>query len=256
MFIMGNFANELQLVLQNNLPSRRWKVRRIRTAYDKKLRQMDKERTQVWNRIRNLGYKDLNPPIQRGYKRLFVLTDETKQSKQADFYQGILNKINTIRYSPHKTFKQKKRKIGKWKYQSRNEQELQSPDSWVFHNRMNLTEEEKRFFFPVEYYHAPSKSYCEKYVFIERWRFRLRIMPNMITQVQIKDAELEQYYEELEDYLSQDKNAKRLTKMWGGNTYSWKKVCNEREDRKRYKYNSLKNKPLHEVIEEYNKEKQ
>lgn len=253
---MGNFANENKLVIQNNLPSRCWKIRRIRTVYDKKLRQLDKERTRVWNQIRDLGYEELNPPVQRGYKRLFVLTDETKHSKQADFYQGILDKINTIRYSPHKIFKDKKRKIRKWKYQVRNEQELKTPDSWTFHNKMNLTEEEKCFFFPVEYYHAPSKSYQKKYVFIERWRFRLRVMPNMITRVQIKDVELEQYYEELRDYLSKENNARRLTKMWGSNTYSWKKVINEKEGRKRFSYNSLKNKPLHEVIEEYNNEKQ
>lgn len=253
---MGNFANEDELVMQNNLPSRRWKIRRIRTAYDKKLRQLDKERTRVWNQIRDLGYEELNPPIQRGYKRLFVLTDETKYSKQADFYQTLLDKINTIRYSPDKIFKEKKRKINKWRYQSRNEQELQSPDSWVFHNGKIFTEEEKRFFFPVEYYHAPSKLHCKKYLFIERWRFRLRIMPNMITKVKIKDVELEQYYEELKDFLNKDKNAKRLTRMWGGNSYSWKKVNNEKEYRKKYSYNSLKNKPRHEIIEEYNEEKQ
>lgn len=250
---MGYFTNEQELIVQNNLPSRRWKIRRIRTSYDKKLRQLDKKRTCIRNQIRNLGYEELNPPIQRGYKRLFVLTNETKYSKRADFYQNILDKINTIRYSPHKTFKQKKRK---WKYQVCNEQELQTPDSWSFHNKKNFTEEEKCFFFLVEYYHAPSKSFYKKYVFIERWRFRLRVMPNLITKIQIKDTELEQYCEELDDYLSKDKNTRRLTKMWGGNTYSWKKVNNEKENRKRYNYNSLKNIPLHKVNEEYNKEKQ
>jgi hypothetical protein len=79
-------------------------------------------------------------------------------------------------------------------------------------------------------------------------------MPNIITQVQIKDSGLEQRYKELRDYLDKDKNARRLTKMWGGNTYSWKKVNNEKEDRKRYNYNSPKNKPLHELIEKHNEE--
>jgi hypothetical protein len=255
-FIMGYLANEQELVVQNNLPSRRWKIGRIRTAYDEKLRRLEKERNRVWNQMRNLGYEELNPPIQRGYKRLFVLTEETKYSKHADFYQGILDKINTIKYSPHKIFKQKKRKIGKWKYAPRNEQELQSPDDWIFHNKKNFTEEEKCFFYPVEYYHAPSKSFHKKYVFIEQWRFRLRVMPHLITRIQIKDSELEQHYEGLKDYLSIDKNARRLTKMRGGGTYSWKKVHNEKEDRKRYSYNSLKNKPLHEIAEKYNKEKQ
>lgn len=253
---MGYLANEKELIVQNNLPLRRWKTGRIHTAYNKKLRQLDRERTRIWNQIRDLGYEDLNPPVQRGYKRLFVLTEETKHSKKADFYQGILDKINTVRYSPHKTFKDKKRKISKWKYRLRNEQELQTPDDWIFHDKKNFTDEEKRFFFPVEYYHAPSKSYHRKYVFMEQWRFRLRIMPHMITQVQIKDSELEKYYEELNDYLNKDENARRLTKMRGGNTFSWKKIINKKEDTKRYNYNSLRSKPLHAIIEEYNKEKQ
>lgn len=251
---MGNFANEREFVIANNLPSRRWKINRIRTEYDKNLRQKDQEQIRAWNRIRNLGYETLEKPIQRGYKRLFVLTEETKYSKQADFYQQILDKINTIRYSPHKTFKEKRRRIGKWKYKIRNEQDLKSTDSCVFHYKDNFTEEEKQFFYPIEYYHVPSKSFKTKYIFIERWRFRLQTMPHIITQVKIKDSILEQYYEELSDYLDKDKNKRRLTKMRGSCTYSWKKILNEKENRKRYSYNSLKNKPLYLIFDEYNKE--
>lgn len=251
---MGYSSNEKGLIEQNNLPGRRWKIRRIRTAYDKRLRQMDKKCTLIWNQIRDLGYEELKPPVQRGYKRLFVLTEETKYSKYADFYQGILDKINTIRYSPHKTFKEKKRRISKWKYRKNNEQVLQTPDNWIFHNMDKFTEEEKRFFYRVEYYHLPSKSFQVKYVFIEPWRFRLRIMPNMITQIQIKDFELEQYHSDLSDFLDKIENRKRLVKMRGGYTYSWKKVINEKEDRKKYKYNSLKDIPLHRIKEQYEEE--
>lgn len=252
---MGYFANEQNLIVQNNLPTRRWKIRRIRTAYDKKLRRLGKEEIRVWNQIRDLGYEELNPPIQRGYKRLFVLTEETKYSKQADFYQQLLDKINIVWYSPHKTFKQRKRKISKWKYRVRNEQTLETPDSWNFHNSKRFTEEEKHYFFPIEYFHAPSKQYCKKYVFIEPWRFRLRVMPNMITQIQIKDSELEQYHDELSDFLDKDKNRRRLTKMRGGYGYSWKKCTNRKEDIKLYKYNSLSNIPLHQLKEQYDEEK-
>lgn len=82
-------------------------------------------------------------------------------------------------------------------------------------------------------------------------------MPNMITQVQLKDFELERFREELNNYLDKDKdkNRKRLVKMYGGNTYSWKKVINERESRKKYKYNSLRNIPLYKIKEKYEEEK-
>ncbi len=250
---MGCLASEEAFSTRNNLISRRRKVRRIRTAYDKKLRRLEKERTRTQNQIRDLGYEDLKPPVQRGYKRLFVLTEETKYSARADFYQNILDKINTVQYSTHKTFKVKKRRIGKWKYQYRNVQELQALDEWSFLKK-DFTEEEKCLFYPEEYYYAPLKSYIKKYVFSEPWRYRLRIMPHMITQVQIKDTELEQRYQELEDYLGKDKNVKRLTKMRGSNTYSWKKVLNQKEDVKRYKYNYLKNKSLYELYENYKEE--
>lgn len=252
---MGNFANEQDLIVQNNLPTRRWKIRRIRTAYDKKLRRLDKEYKRVYNQIRDLGYEELNPPIQRGYKRLFVLTEETKYSKQADFHQELLDKINTIRYSPHKTFKDKKRKIGKWKYKVRNEQALREFDTWTFHNNKTFTEAEKKLFYRVEYYDYSTKGYKAKYVFYEPWRFVLRVRPNMITQVQIKDAELEKYCNELEDYLEQDKNKSRINKM-KSRQYSWKKILNEKEDREKYTYNSFINTPLHLVEKTYKEEKE
>ncbi|WP_165024331.1 hypothetical protein [Dysgonomonas sp. ZJ279] len=244
---MGNFADEHTLIIQNNLPSRRWKIRRIRTAYDKKLRCIDKEHTYIYNQIRNLGYEELVPPIQRGYKRLFVLTEEAKYSNHAEFYQNILDKINVVWYSPHKIFKEKKRKISKWKYRKNKEQKLQEPDGWTFQN-MKFTDEEAKYFYKVEYYDYQLKQQREKYVFAEQWRFILRIVPNIITKVQIKDLELEQYRDELRDFLDRDRNRKRLVRMAGGNTYSWKKIINEKENRKKYMYNSLINIPIQQII--------
>jgi hypothetical protein len=251
---MGNSKNENILIFENNLPSRRWKTRRIRTATDKNLRRTDKEWRRIYNQIRDLGYENLNPPIQRGYKRLFILTEDTKYSKRADFYTELLDKINTIRYSPHKTFKEKKRRIGKWKYKVQNEQTLQEFDSWTFHNPKKFTNEEKELFHPVEYYDLYMKKYRTKYIFIKPWRFALRTHPNMITQVQIKNSELERYEGELSDYLDQHKNRARLQKM-KSKRYSWKKVINEKEDRKKYAYNSFVNVPLHLVENNYREEK-
>jgi len=253
---MGNSADEKYLVATSNLPSRHWKIRRIRTAYDKKLRYLDKEYSRVCYQIRNLGYEELIPPIQRGYKRLFVLTEETKHNKHQELYQRILDKINTIWYSSDKSFKQKKRKIKRWKYKYKKEQTLQSPEAYLFHYEGKFTEEEKLYFYPVEYYNIPGKKHCIQYVFAEPWRYRLQVKPNMITQIQIKDSQLEQYRDELNDYLDKDKNRRRLTKMRGGNTYSWKKILNKRSDRNKYRYNSFTNKPLHEITEHYKEEKQ
>lgn len=251
---MGNFAYENDLIAQNNLPSRRWKRRRIRTARDKMLRAKDKEHTRICWQISELGYEELNPPIQRGYMRLFVLTEASRYSNQSGFYQELLNKINTIRYSPDKIFKQKKRKIGKWRYNYLKEQKLQEPEDYSFHTGKKFTEEEKKYFYPVEYYFYPGKMWRTKYIFVEPWRFELRVRPYMITKVQRKDLELEQFRDELYDFIQQKKNYRRLVKMRGGNGYAWKKVINKKNDIQLYQYNSLRNIPFHQIVENYKQE--
>lgn len=249
---MGNFMDDEKLIFENNLPSKRWKTRRIRTAFDKRLRRVEKEYDRVWEQIRNLGYEDLNPPVQRGYKRLFVLTEETRYSSRADFYRGILDKINTIWYSPHKTFKERKRKIAKWRYQRRNEQLLQQPDDWTFRNK-KFTEEEAKYFFPVEYYDYPCKMWRVRYVFCEPWRFVLRVRPHMLTQIQRRDPELETYSDELDKIRERYRG--RLTKLRGGNTSGWYRWYKRYAVKEKYRYNPLYNKPIHEIMETYNTEK-
>lgn len=105
---MGNYANEHALIMYNNQPSGRWKIRRIRMANDKKLRRIDEESQRICDQIQHPGYEELNPPVRKGYKRLFALRDETINSSRAEFYKNILEKINTIRYSPDRKFKEKK----------------------------------------------------------------------------------------------------------------------------------------------------
>jgi len=248
---MGNFVYEDDLIALNDLPSRRWKIRRIRAAHDKMLRGLDQEHTRVCRQIWNLGYEELNPPVQRGYKRLFVLTEATQYCGRAEFYQGILDKINSVWYSPDKQFKQKKRKIRKWRYQYTKEQQLKQPEDYEFYREGKFTEEERAYFYPVEYYHFPGKCWRTKYIFIEPWRFELRVRPHIITEVKRKDPELEQYRDELGDFLDRKENYRRLVKIRGGNGYAWKKVYNERQDRERYAYNSLKNVPLYRIVENY-----
>lgn len=251
--VMGNYIDEQKLIFENNLPSERWKIRRIRTAHDKKLLRTEREYNRVCRLIWDLGYEDLNPPIQRGYKRLFVLTEETRYSKRIDFYQRILDKINTVWYSPCKVFKERKRKIAKWKYQQRKEQKLQEPDDWTF-NRKKFTEEEISYFFPVEYYNYSTRSWSKKYIFNEPWRFQLRVKPNILTKVQRKDLELEQYRDELK-YIC-ERNRSRLTKLRGGGTNAWNTWQKKHTVKEKYKYNPLSNQCLHQIMEAYHTEKE
>lgn len=254
---MDNFATGQDWTVHCNIPSRRWKVRRIRTAHDKKLRQLEKESYKLWHAIRDLGYEPLDPPIRCGYKRLFMLTEEIRHSPSAQFYQEILDKINDIRYNPTKEFEGKRTsKHWRRRKRKRKEQKLLEPESYCFHNRMKLTEDEKRMFYEIKYFHPKFKCYHTKYVFSEPWRFTLRIRPHWITEIKLKDPMLEQEMGEIDEIIDRYKNKGRLIKMRGGNGYYWKKTNNQDEDRKIYAYCSLQNRPLHLIMEEYKEEKQ
>lgn len=264
---MGNFIDEQMLVEINNLPSERWKIRRIRTAYDRELRRLHREEKRVRELIQNLGYEELNPPIQRGYKRLFVLTEETKRQDNAELYQSILDKINTVWYSPVKTFKRdKKRKISKWKYRKKEEQSLREIElssyipktyDWFEYAQKShhMTEEQLRFFSRVDYYNHNLKRWCVKLVFNESFRFVLRVRPNIITKVERKDLVLEQYHNELDKRL--DRNWGRVVKvLHGGHTNAWNTSLKKHTPKEKYRDCTLKNKPLHEIMEQYKEEKQ
>lgn len=256
---MSNFANERDLIMQYNLSSLRWKKRRIVKAQDKLILRLKKELDRLNYRIRNLEYIDLDPPIQRGYKRLFVLTEDTKHNQHADFYQNILDKINTVWYSPHKSFKKpKKRRLNKWRYYRKGkEQRLLEPSDWDFHNSKNLvfTEEEKALFYPIEYYDYPAKMWRKRFVFSQPWRFVLRVRPNMLTKIQRKDPVLEQRRDYLEDIIIHNyKIQGRLLKLKGGtHKSSYMGWCGEKD---KYKENPLKNKPMHEILHDYEEEKE
>ncbi|MDZ7900020.1 MAG: hypothetical protein U5N85_18600 [Arcicella sp.] len=51
---------------------------------------------------------DLVPPIQRGWKRYFIVREDVRRSKMGVFYENLLQKINTVQHSADKTFKVKK----------------------------------------------------------------------------------------------------------------------------------------------------
>ncbi len=76
--------------------------------FDKQLLKLHREEDTLWKQRANLGWEPLTPPVQKGWKRFFVLREDVARSKQADFYERILKKINTYAQSYRKDFKGKK----------------------------------------------------------------------------------------------------------------------------------------------------
>lgn len=232
-------------ILCYRLRTARQKKRIQYEDFDKYLIQLNNEQRALWKKRSNLGWEPLLPPVQKGWKRFFVLRDDVARGKHAEFFQGILNKINTYDWSHRKDFMIKKRRFGRKKYAVK-AQRLLEPDENHF-KKIGFTEREQQLFyeeFRTEQWH---KLPVKRYVFVEPWRFVLRVKPHMIDKVRIKDAELESQIDQLNNYIERNDLRKRMDKILGINhRYRWWKW------ERLKKYNEVcpyKNKSLHQILD-------
>src|SRR5258707_7168048 len=100
-------------ILPYRLKSARRKKRLVKEDRDKQLLKLDRERRSISSSPDYQTTAQLDEPYQKGWKRLFVLKPEVQRSDKAEFYQGILNAINTVQYHYDRSFKKPKR-TGRW----------------------------------------------------------------------------------------------------------------------------------------------
>ena len=165
---------------------------RIRTArhkkrmqykdFDKQLIKIHKEEKDLYQKRRNLDWEPLIPPVQKGWKRFFVLREDVAKSMHKVFYENILSKINTSDWSHRKDFKVKKRRRGRKTYVVKG-QKLLEPDEYHF-QKLGFSDVEKQFFHVEYHFEGWNRQLGKKYVFNEPWRFVLRVRPNMIDKIQ------------------------------------------------------------------------
>ena len=235
--------SEWEHCMSFRLQTVRRKKRMQHEDFEKKLLRLHKERNQLYKQQREFGWIKLQPPIMRGWKRFFVLREDAAKSKHGFFFEGILQKINKVEYSSRKDFKIKKRKAGKKIYIVK-EQELLHPDEFWF-RKLNFTEREAQFF-EVRYVKEKwRKDLVKRYVFTEPWRFVLRIRPNIITKVKVKDVEIEKRIAEIDYFINRNGFTGKLNRLLTGN-FKWR--WDEKEKIK--ETSPLKNKPLQQIIEE------
>jgi hypothetical protein len=230
------------------LKSARQKKRLVKKDRDKQLIQLDKHQNLLWKQQRELPMIPLARPYQKGWKRLFVLRKDVQQSAKAAFYQGILDKINTVEYHHDKSFKRRKRKRWRYHYEER-QQTLRSIDEheW-FRNKLKLTDEEQLFFYRHEVFSERRRETTVTYLFSEPWRFELVIRPHIIHEVKMVDELLEQELKTIDNHIENHCLWHRISKLNRGGVYRYGKVipCEQA------KYiNKLKNKPMYLIQEEY-----
>ncbi len=223
------------------LKSKRRRIRLRKKDQEKHLLRLHREENRLRRQIRNLGYEPLVPPVQKGYKRIFVLREDVRISRQGPFFAELLKKINSVQYSDTKAFTKKKRRRGR-KIRVPREQQLHVIHAWEWREK-KLTEAEAMYFAPVEVWDRAGEPRTV-YQFREPWRFVLRIVPNLITEVKIKDSLLEKQVAAIDRYLSFNDRLCRLTRLLGRPvSYRW------RDGELPKHKNPLRNKPLREMLD-------
>ncbi|MCA6365291.1 MAG: hypothetical protein IM638_19825 [Bacteroidetes bacterium] len=217
--------------------TQRTKIRKIKIARDKSLLGMYRKLVLIRQAIFNLGYEPILPPVQRGWKRIFVLRADVAEGTKADFFSALLEKINTIQYSHRKDFKRKRRKYGR-KVDIDRIQHLAEIHECRFVQPRFLTEKEKSFFEKRERFDAKGKSYFV-YVFSEPWRYTLKIVPNMLTHRRIVSAQLDSDKARLNGYLDANCLWPHIYKLLYGYYYGNYKENKKRDVRKLRRINPL-----------------
>lgn len=235
--------DELQYYIDTmRIRTARRRLRTVKTEKDKQLIQLDKRLRALWRQDRHPEYVPLEPPVQKGYKRFFILRDDVARGKQALFFQGILDKINTVQYFHRKDFKVKKRQKGK-KVMVVKEQDVRTFYRDEF-NKLKLTRDELSYF---EERMVPTrwKGEVPQMVFTEPWRFVLRIRPHLLTHVRKANPELDSQIQEIENYMDKHYLRPRMRWLTQSRHSSWnKKLFGPKE---KYQYQK---KPLPQLLQE------
>ena len=214
-----------------NLRSRK---RIAREDHEKFLRECCNQHAELEKQRRNLPLVPLEKPYQKGYVRFFVLREDVRQGKQADFFATLLEKINTYQYADTRKFQKKKKRRGKRIYLPR-KQELLSFRQWEWVDAIEkgkLVAEECKYFMKVERYNSVCK------------RFELRVKPNMITHYRPLDVAIEREFADLDKIINDYNNWNIITKIIYGHSYRYSWMYYEKRYNPKEKY---KRTPLKEI---------
>ena len=222
-----------------NLRSRK---RIVREDYEKYLRECCDRHAELEKQRRTLPLVPLEKPYQKGYVRFFVLREDVRQGKQADFFATLLEKINTYQYADNRKFQKKKKRRRKPVYVAR-KQELRSFSQRELERALDSGEfsvKEYLYFARVECFNRQKDRFETYYEFTEPWRFELRVKPNMITHYRPVDIAIERELAELDKIISDYKNWGIIhSKIYGG-SYSWNQYQKRYTPKEKYKRTPLK----------------
>nr|WP_314290402.1 hypothetical protein [uncultured Capnocytophaga sp.] len=237
---MGNLYITAEGVSRlRNLRSRK---RIAREDHEKFLRECIKRQKVLFKQRRELPLVPLEKPYQKGYVRFFVLREDVRQGKQAEFFATLLEKINTYQYADTRKFQKKKKRRGKRVYISR-KQELYTFSQWEWERALEkgkFTQKERAYFAKIECFNRQKDRFEIHYEFTEAWRFELRVKPNMITHYRPVDIAIERELAELDKIIDDYKNWGIIHSKIYGRSYSWNQYQKRYTPKEKYKRTPLK----------------
>jgi len=230
------------------LKSARRKKRLVRKDFDKQLISLRKRDQELWLQKRLLPMVPLERPYQRGWKSDFVLSDRTKRSDKADFYQQLLDKINTRKFHYDASFKVKNKKKRKYGL-SLIPQELQwfSEREWNS-SRVELSADERLCFLKTEIWSSDMNYSTIRYVYNHPADFVLKVSPYIISEVKLLDTDLEREIAAIRNFIDHRDLWPKIHKLTIGKRYRYRAWSETNLP----KYiNKLKNKPMYTDKEVY-----
>ena len=230
----------------SRLCSLRSRKRIAREDHEKYLRECCNRHAELEKQKRNLPLVPLEKPYQKGYVRFFVLREDVKQGKQADFFETLLEKINTYQYADTRKFQKKKKRRGKRVYIAR-KQELYAFSQWEWERALEkgkFTQKERAYFARIECFNRQKDRFEIHYEFTEAWRFELRVKPNMITHYRPVDVAIEREFAELDKIINDYNNWNIITKIIYGHSYRYSWMYYEKRYNPKEKYRHT---PLREI---------
>lgn len=208
-----------------------------RNTHDKNLLSLHRERKKLWRKQKETA--PLEPPIRRGWMRLYFLTKDAELREDAGILQSILDEINVIRYHWRRNFK---------------------PTNSQRHRQMHVTDHQLAWLWPTHF--GPKKPLNARWVsyfkpVLALWMgkpqrvmefrspelFELRVVPHLQTEAKILDPETESRLAWIKARL-EGPAGHRLEKLTDSNRY---RSC--RPDLKKIRlYKELVRKRLHAAL--------
>lgn len=193
-------------------------------AKDKKLIALQQRANELIQIRRNAPRVAIPKPIQKGWKKTFVLRDDITRTPNASIISGMLGVINNSIYSKDGTFKVKKF------YSRQMEDQTLRLKSIPAHkiNNYGWPDWAIKKYFTLSWvqYSTLNGAFVgsnKQYVFNFPYMFDEVVLPNMVTHLPAFDPELEKELNGIYRFMNKTNGWERLNKLHGNSKYYFDK---------------------------------